>query len=123
MGIEGESSGLGIDCDREGERSLQNQHRELGRQSLYLKYPNINSNPNQQLCSSSEPGWHTLTRELSRVQICLISILKQRVLLAQEPRQVTVLPTVESISLPHLTGGVGRSTWELCSSAVLDSQR
>lgn len=41
--------------------------------------------PNQRLCSSIKPSWwHTMTRKLSRVQICLIWILKQRVLLALE---------------------------------------
>lgn len=60
----------------EGVGACNNQHKNLGQPSSYLQCRS--SNQNQLLCSSSEQSpWCTLTRELGRVQICRIWILKQ----------------------------------------------
>ena len=50
----------------------------LGRESSYHQCPK--STPKQQLNSCAEPSWgHTLTREHSGVQICLIHILREEI--------------------------------------------
>lgn len=53
--IAGQSAGLNhweSDCEREGARTCNNQHTDLGRPSSHLQYPS--SNPNQWLFSSAE---------------------------------------------------------------------
>lgn len=64
--------------------ACNNQHRDVYRLSFYLQC--VSSYPNPQICSSAKLAWqHTLTKRLSREQICLIQILKQKVLPALEP--------------------------------------
>ena len=63
------------DCGREGGGACSNEHSDLGRLSSYSQCP---SSPNQQLFSSVEPRWwHSLTKELRGVHICLIWDLKE----------------------------------------------
>ena len=90
------------------------QHRDLGRLSSHLQCPS--SDPNQWLCSSAEPNpGHTLTRELGRMLICLIQILKWGVLPALEPGLLTsrqrswdtAPSTVENVFWPLMTRRVG----------------
>lgn len=58
--------------------------------------PCPSSSLNQQFCSLRESSQRcTLTRELSGVQICLIWILKGRVLLALEPSVPMLMPRVD----------------------------
>lgn len=114
------------DCEfvkETGRGNCERQHMDLDRQSSYLRCPSSNSN--QLLCSSAELSWRcTLTRELGRVQSCLIQNLRQGVLPALEsglpiPRQVAK-------SQPHPCGEcllappdqrTGYNSWKLCSPA------
>lgn len=78
--------------------ACKNQHMDLGRTNSYLQCPS--SNPNQMFCSSAESSQRcTLARELSRLQNCLIQILKQGVLSILEPNFPT--PRQEAESQPH----------------------
>lgn len=59
----------------EGREVGNNQHMDLSKSNLYQQCPS--SNNNQQLCSFAEPSLGSaLNRELRRMQICLIWILK-----------------------------------------------
>lgn len=54
-----------------------NQHLDLGSQSSYLQRPSCNTN--QWVCSSARPSqWDTLTKEMGKVKIYLIWVLKAR---------------------------------------------
>lgn len=65
-----------IVMEERGEAS-NNQNLNLCRPRSYLEHPS--SGPKQWLCSSAKPSqWHSLTRELDRVQVCLILLLKGR---------------------------------------------
>lgn len=81
-----ESVGLNtgnLTMTEKGEAS-NNQCMDLGKPNSYLQCPS--SNCSQQFCSSAELSqWCSLTREVGRVQICLIQILKQGVMPALEP--------------------------------------
>lgn len=64
--------------------ACDNQYMDLGKQNSYLQCPS--SNCNQKFCSSAELSWWcSLTRELGRVQIRLIQILKQGVMPTLKP--------------------------------------
>lgn len=72
------------DCDGEEERDFQKPALGSWQPTFIPTRPN--SNPNQQFCSSAELNQgYILTRELSKVKICLIQILNWGVLLAVEP--------------------------------------
>lgn len=87
MGIKGQSAELDhweSDCDRGGGRGLQQPAFGSWQTEFIFALPS--NSPNQQPFSSVEPRWwHSLTKELRGVHICLIWDLKDRTLSALEP--------------------------------------
>lgn len=98
----GKSMGLNRwECDYNGEGGVacNNQHIDLGRLSSYLQC--LSNNPNLRFCSSAKPSWgHIMIRELNRVQVYFICILKQGVLPAIDSSLPTSRQGTES--QPHL---------------------
>ena len=105
--------------------SCNNHHMDSGRPSSYLQCPS--RMPSQKHCSSAEPSWgHNLIKELSKVHIGLIQILKQGVVLALEPGLSTPRQGVELLPHPlwrdfwhHLTRRTGNNSWKQCGPVAL----
>lgn len=90
MGIARESATTGnLTMIEKGREGGNNQHMDLSKSNLFQQCPS--SNNNQQLCSFAEPSLgSTLNRELRRMKICLIWILKR----CLEPGLPTPLTTM-----------------------------
>lgn len=99
-------------------KSCYNQHSDLGRPSCHLQCSS--NSPNQQLCSSKEPGkWHRLT--ISMVRSARFRSLKE------EPCHhwslVSHSPVHYSGQLPsHLSRKAGKNSWRLHSPIMFEQR-
>lgn len=110
MRIAGESVDFDLwepDCDGEGRRACNNQHPDLGRPKSYLQHPR--SSPTR---GFAKPRWWlSLTRELGRIQVCVLrfSIEKSGYLQSwSDP------PPLHTHTLP----GKGAKSWPSSLSSV-----